>query len=86
MRVLSIKFPCDLCDYKATWKGSLLRHIKSLHESVKFPCDQCNYKAAFKVNLLTHIKSKPDWSIFSNKKKDLQYLNKPVRASVQKWS
>ena len=51
-------FPCDQCDYEATKKGSLLRHVNSIHKGVKFPCDQCDYKATSKRGLLNHIKSK----------------------------
>ena len=53
-----VKFPCDQCDYKATQKGDLLKHIKSLHEGVKIPCGQCDYKATEKGHLLRHVKSK----------------------------
>ena len=38
------KIPCDHCDYKATERGSLLKHIKSLHEGIKFPCEQCDHE------------------------------------------
>ena len=34
-RVLSQKFPCPHCEYKATFKGSLQTHIKSVHEGKK---------------------------------------------------
>ena len=51
------KFICEHCDYKASQKGTLLRHIKSRHEGVKYPCGQCGYKASTKSNLLQHIKS-----------------------------
>ena len=51
-------YPCDQCDYKATVKNDLLRHIKSRHEGVKYPCNQCDYKATQNTYLLTHIKSK----------------------------
>ena len=30
------KLTCEQCDYKATRKFNLLRHMKSLHEGVKF--------------------------------------------------
>ena len=50
------KFPCDQCEYKATHKDTLLRHIRSKHEYVKLPCDQCDYKSTDKVNLIKHIK------------------------------
>ena len=49
---------CNQCDYKATLKGDLLKHIQSKHEGVKFPCDQCDFKAKGKGQLLRHIKSK----------------------------
>ena len=48
----------DQCDYKATQKGHLLTHIKSIHEGVKFPCAQCDYKATTKGSLFRHMKSR----------------------------
>ena len=45
----SVEYPCDQCDYKATLKGNILKHLKSKHEGIKFPCDQCDYKATKKV-------------------------------------
>ena len=52
-------YPCDQCDYKATVKNDLLRHIKSRHEGVKYPCNQCDYNTTQKTYyLLTHMKSK----------------------------
>ena len=53
-----VKFACDQCDYKATWKSHLLTHIKSIHEGLKIHCDQCDYKSTGRPNLLRHIKSK----------------------------
>jgi len=46
------------CDYKASRKDTLLKHIQSKHEGVKFSCDQCAFKATLKGTLLTHVKSK----------------------------
>ena len=54
----SLGYPCDQCDYKATQKAHLLRHLKSKHEGIKYPCDQCDFKATQKSNLLRHLKSK----------------------------
>ena len=54
-RYEGVKFPCDHCDYKATQKVNLLRHLKSVHEGVKFPCDHCDYKATQKFHLLRHL-------------------------------
>ena len=31
------QFPCPQCEYKATEKGSLQKHIKSIHEGQKLP-------------------------------------------------
>ena len=50
-------FPCDQCDFKATWKSKLFTHIKSVHKGLKFPCDQCDFKATSKSHLIRHIKS-----------------------------
>ena len=51
------KFQCPQCEYKASEKGSLKKHIKSIHEGQKFPCPHCEYKAAAKRSLPAHIKS-----------------------------
>ena len=45
-------FYCKQCEYKATHKSNLLRHIRSKHEGIKYPCDQCYYEATQKSNLL----------------------------------
>ena len=43
-----VKFPCEHCDYKATQKGNLLNHKKSIHEGFKYPFDHSDYKATLK--------------------------------------
>ena len=40
-----MKFPCDQCDFKASWKETLLRYIISEHTGLMFPCDLCNFKS-----------------------------------------
>ena len=35
----NITHPCNICDYKATQKGSLERHKRSVHDKVKYPCN-----------------------------------------------
>ena len=43
--------------YKATQKGDLRKHIKSIDENRKFPCPQCNSTFTEKGNLQKHIKA-----------------------------
>ena len=50
-------FPCPHCEYKATLKGNLQKHIKSVHEGQTFQCPQCEYKATFRNALRRHIQS-----------------------------
>ena len=58
-------FPCPDCEYKARQKGSLQRHIESVHEGKIFPCNQCEYKATQKGHLQKHIKSVHEGLTFS---------------------
>ena len=51
------RFPCPQCEYKATFKGHLQTHIKSVHEGQKFECTQCEYKVTKKTLLQKHAKS-----------------------------
>ena len=43
------KFPCHICKYKATLKGDLLRHKRSIHEGLRFTCDQCDFEGKQKT-------------------------------------
>ena len=47
---------CQYWDYQTMQKGSLIRHIKSVHEGVRYSCPHCSYQATQKVNLRNHIK------------------------------
>ena len=38
-------------------RGSLLKHVGSIHENIEFPCDKCNYKATWRGSLLKHMRS-----------------------------
>ena len=55
MKVSSIKYACDQCDFQATQKGVLNRHKKSKHEGVRYACDQCDYQASRQYALSRHI-------------------------------
>ena len=50
-------YPCDKCDYTATYRGNLNKHINSKHEGVRYPCEHCGYVATQAVNLQNRIKS-----------------------------
>ena len=53
-----IKYPCNLCDYQASYQSHLTTHIQSKHEGIKYPCNQCDYQSTQQSNLQTHIKRK----------------------------
>ena len=53
-----VRYPCHQCDFNATQRGDLMRHIKSQHEGLRFLCDQCDYMATTKGHLMSHIKRK----------------------------
>jgi uncharacterized Zn-finger protein len=55
---LGVKFDCLECDYKATEKGSLIRHIDTVHRGIrKFKCTQCVRSFTRSDSLTTHIQS-----------------------------
>ena len=49
--IISLKYPCKICNYKSTTKSSLTVHIKS------YTCTICKSTFSFKSNLTQHIKS-----------------------------
>ena len=51
------RYPCNLCQYEATRKDELKRHIKSIHEGVTYPCHLCGYRATLNRNLRKHIQT-----------------------------
>ena len=53
----NVKYNCDLCDYRATTKVNIKRHLQSIHEGVKYSCKQCEFKATQKKNVKRHVKS-----------------------------
>merc|ERR1719342_1408827 len=70
-----IRYPCQLCDFRATHSNSLRRHIMSKHEGIKYPCQQCDYKATQTCHLQTHIKSIHNGIKYSCQRCDYQSTN-----------
>ena len=53
------KYPCNLCDYEATQKGSLTTHIRHVHFKGQLPtlrCNECNFKSSSKASYKKHTK------------------------------
>ena len=57
MKHWGIKYPCSLCEYKATGKGILSAHQKAVHDQIKIKCFYCDYQATQQSKLKDHIKS-----------------------------
>jgi KRAB domain-containing zinc finger protein len=52
-------FECSLCDYTASVKASITKHIKTVHNQIydkKCPEDGCDFINAHPSNLTQHIK------------------------------
>ena len=49
-------YPCEQCDYKASQKSALKRHVKTIHEKRKdFACGQCDFKTTRVSYLKSHV-------------------------------
>jgi len=49
------KYPCDQCDYKASYACNLTSHKRTVHEKLFFYCTLCDYKSSRKDRLNKHI-------------------------------
>ena len=52
------KYPCDQCDYKATYACNLASHKRTVHEGVYYTCSLCSYKSSRKDRLNKHYLNK----------------------------
>ena len=57
MRLKTVIYSCDQCEYKTNLKGSFKTHIESAHNNVTYSCNQCEYKATLEGTLKTHNES-----------------------------
>ena len=51
VKVFTIKYPCQQCEYQATQKVNLVQHRRSVHDRIKYPCE---YQATSKGHLDKH--------------------------------
>ena len=53
-----IRYPCDQCDYQASYKGDLHKHIQSQHGfSVSSQCPECGAEFRQRGAMLAHCRS-----------------------------
>ena len=55
------KFPCDQCDYKATYACNLTSHKRTVHQGLYYSCSLCAYKSSRKDRLNKHYLSKHNY-------------------------
>ena len=53
-----IRINCELCEYSALKKSSIIEHTKSVHEGINYDCGECGKVLSTAVNLKTHKKRK----------------------------
>ena len=51
-------YPCDQCDYKATYACNLTSHKRTVHQGLYYSCNLCPYKSSRKDRLNKHYVSK----------------------------
>ena len=55
-KIYSGKYKCSDCDYKASYKSGLQKHIESIHLGIKYPCTLCEYQDTENGHLRSHMK------------------------------
>ena len=48
------EYMCNQCDFTATARHSLARHVELIHDKVEYKCETCSYKTNMKFNLKMH--------------------------------
>ena len=52
-----VKYPCGQCGKQFSQKGTLVRHLRTVHEEAKYPCGQCGKQFSQKGSLDEHQRS-----------------------------
>ena len=55
------EFPCDQCDYKATYACNLTSHKRTVHQGLYYSCSLCEYKSSRKDRLNKHYLNKHNY-------------------------
>ena len=55
---LNTKYKCETCEFQASWKNDLMRHMKEVHLGTRFRCDHCSYETSRNYLLKKHVKKK----------------------------
>jgi uncharacterized Zn-finger protein len=51
-----IRYPCELCEYKATTKSTLLKHVRAVHENRReAECPMCGKKFTQGTTCVVHV-------------------------------
>ena len=54
-------FPCNKCNYVASYRPHLKRHIKTVHDKIKdFACSLCTFRSGHRESLRKHIQAVHD--------------------------
>ena len=69
------KYACNQCDYQATTRDSLKRHIQSIHEGVKYDCKQCDKQYGVQSHLTKHIQSVHEGVKYACNQCDQQFIS-----------
>ena len=76
---IKLEYKCELCDFSAFRKSSILRHFKSVHDGKKYDCDECGKSVRYLKQHKNRRHSKNQKSVHEGKKYDCDECGKSVR-------
>ena len=51
------QFKCGICNYTSHFKGTLNRHVATVHEGIKKACVICDFRCSRSANMKKHVLS-----------------------------